>query len=101
MTPIEELIEKWRVNWTHDRPGHSLAMRKCADQLDAAKESIARWYRREALESLALWMTQHGFATGHGDTFEDLLSQLTWQVAEKRNPDERKKDTSKFSSGNL
>jgi hypothetical protein len=42
-------------------------------------------------ERLAKWMIQHGFATGHGDTFEDLLDAMTWQVAEKRNPDERKR----------
>jgi hypothetical protein len=51
-------------------------------------------------EMLAQWMIQHGFATGRGDTFQDLLDALTWQVAEGRNPDERKKDTSRFASGN-
>jgi hypothetical protein len=35
-------------------------------------------------ESLAAWMLSHGFATGHGDTFEDLLDELDWQIAELR-----------------
>ena len=35
-------------------------------------------------EQLAQWMIAHSFATGHGDTFADLLKELTWQVAELR-----------------
>jgi hypothetical protein len=33
-------------------------------------------------ERLATWMIQNGFATGHGDTVDDLLGELTWQVKE-------------------
>jgi len=33
-------------------------------------------------EQLARWMIRNGFATGHGDTFEDLLSELDWQITE-------------------
>jgi len=33
-------------------------------------------------EQLAAWMIAHSFATGHGDTFKDLLKELDWQVAE-------------------
>ena len=36
------------------------------------------------MEQLAAWMIANGFATGHGDTMEDLLRELTWQVAELR-----------------
>jgi uncharacterized protein YcaQ len=35
-------------------------------------------------EKLAQWMVEHRFATGHGDTFEDLLKELSWQVGEIR-----------------
>jgi hypothetical protein len=35
-------------------------------------------------EKLASWMVANGFATGHGDTIEDLLRELTWQVEELR-----------------
>jgi len=31
---------------------------------------------------LAQWMIQHGYATGHGDTVEDLLQELDWQIVE-------------------
>jgi hypothetical protein len=31
-------------------------------------------------ETLASWMLQHGFATGHGDTLDDLLTELGGQI---------------------
>jgi hypothetical protein len=31
---------------------------------------------------LAQWMIDHSYATGHGDTTEDLLQELEWQIAE-------------------
>ena len=31
-------------------------------------------------EKVAAWMIQRGYATGHGDTTEDLLKELDWQV---------------------
>ena len=33
-------------------------------------------------EKVAAWMIQRGYATGHGDTIEDLLVELEWQVRE-------------------
>lgn len=36
-------------------------------------------------EILAQWMMQRGYATGHGDTMEDLLVELDWQIAENWN----------------
>lgn len=35
-------------------------------------------------EKLASWMLANGFATGHGDTMDDLLRELTWQIEELR-----------------
>jgi hypothetical protein len=35
-------------------------------------------------EKVAKWMTEYGFATGHGDTLDDLLKELSWQVKELR-----------------
>jgi hypothetical protein len=28
-------------------------------------------------------MTERGYATGHGDTIEDLLTELDWQIREQ------------------
>jgi len=35
-------------------------------------------------EKLAQWMIQRGYATGHGDSMEDLLNELEWQIAENQ-----------------
>ena len=32
---------------------------------------------------LAAWMMSQGYATGHGDTIEELLQELDWQVREQ------------------
>jgi hypothetical protein len=32
---------------------------------------------------VASWMMAKGYATGHGDTTEDLLRELEWQVADR------------------
>ena len=32
---------------------------------------------------LATWMIERGYATGHGDTTEDLLKELDWQIDER------------------
>lgn len=44
---------------------------------------------RSDREKLAAWMIEHGFATGHGDSIDDLLKELSWQVAELRDQIER------------
>ena len=36
-------------------------------------------------EKVARWMMERGYATGHGDTTEDLLQELDWQIAENWN----------------
>jgi len=33
-------------------------------------------------ELIAAWIMKEGFATGHGDTAEEMLDELSWQVAE-------------------
>ena len=35
-------------------------------------------------EKVARWMIRNGYATGHGDTTEDLLDELEWQIAERK-----------------
>jgi hypothetical protein len=34
-------------------------------------------------EKIAQWMIERGYATGHGDTVEDLLKELEWQIRER------------------
>ena len=40
---------------------------------------VAAAERRKVAE----WMLQRSYATGHGDTVEDLLREIEWQVAER------------------
>jgi len=42
---------------------------------ETAGEAIGR-------ERVARWMIQRGYATGHGDSIEDLLEELEWQIRE-------------------
>jgi hypothetical protein len=34
-------------------------------------------------EKVAKWTVERGYATGHGDTVEDLLTEIDWQAAER------------------
>jgi O-methyltransferase involved in polyketide biosynthesis len=34
-------------------------------------------------QKVAQWMISRGYATGHGDTIEDLLKELDWQIEER------------------
>ena len=52
-----------------------------ADGLDVAK--FAELVRADEREKVAQWMIERGFATGHGDSIEDLLKELEWQVKER------------------
>ena len=47
-------------------------------------QEIAKELGTSDKERLAIWMIQHGFATGHGDTLDDLLHEMSWQIAELR-----------------
>ena len=38
---------------------------------------------QEERNKLAAWMMRQGYATGHGDTVEDLLKELDWQIEER------------------
>jgi hypothetical protein len=48
--------------------------REWRDRLEAAVKAER--------EKVSEWMIQQGYATGHGDTIEDLLKELEWQIAE-------------------
>jgi len=43
---------------------------------------FAALVRADERNKLAQWMIDRGYATGHGDTTEDLLQELEWQIAE-------------------
>ena len=50
-----------------------------ADKLERFAALVAAAER----EKVAAWMVAHLYATGHGDTTEDMLEELEWQIAER------------------
>jgi hypothetical protein len=48
------------------------------------EQAVIGSVRRYDKEKLAAWMIDNRFATGHGDTMDDLLRELTWQVQEMK-----------------
>lgn len=51
-----------------------------------SQEALERFFHMaQAAErnKVAQWMIGHSYATGHGDTTEDLLKELEWQVLER------------------
>ena len=52
---------------------------KTLDELERFAALVAAHER----EKVAQWMMAKGYATGHGDTIEDLLTELDWQVRER------------------
>ena len=58
---------------------HSHPSQDGPTKLERFAERIAAAER----EKVARWIIHKGYATGHGDTIEDLLTELEWQVAER------------------
>ena len=50
---------------------------------DETLERFAALVAKHEREKLAAWMMRQGYATGHGDTVEDLLKELEWQIEER------------------
>jgi len=47
-------------------------------EANAEQEAVDR-----CRELVADWMIENGFATGHGDTIQDLLAELRVQIKER------------------
>ena len=63
-------LEKWK----------GMALAKDGD--GRTVQEIEREAREAEREKVAKWMIQRSYATGHGDTLEDLLQELDWQIAD-------------------
>lgn len=51
--------------------------------VDTQLERFAALVAAAERNKVAQWMMTKGYATGHGDTVEDLLRELEWQVADR------------------
>ena len=50
---------------------------------DVGLERFAKLVAAAERNKVAQWMIDRSYATGHGDTVEDLLKELDWQVREE------------------
>ena len=64
----------FKVDWQHADVAEIKAKRY---------EYFAALVAKHERENLADWMIERGYATGHGDTIDDLLKELEWQIAER------------------
>lgn len=53
-----------------------------ADMHFPALERFAALVAAHERNKMARWMMEKGYATGHGDTIEDMLKELDWQARE-------------------
>jgi len=70
----------FRVSPILDKPTSPPATAAPAEVLELAVAVAEKQDR----ETVAAWMIQEGFATGHADTLEDLLRELRWQIHDLR-----------------
>jgi hypothetical protein len=68
--------EIWRV--AYRTGGHRPWTSMTVSQLQVFQKMVAKDHR----EVLAKFIMDHDLATGHGNTFEDLLKELSWQIKE-------------------
>jgi hypothetical protein len=56
----------------------------CDSEIEELAQIERLFHMAQAAErnKLAHWMMAQGYATGHGDTTEDLLEELDWQITE-------------------
>ena len=68
----------------HQKPKSYLESTGLMDKLEA--DDAQTWAAVAMIvnrEKVAKWMISRGYATGHGDTIEDLLRELDWQIEER------------------
>ncbi len=57
-------------------------MGKFPDDIALIFERFAALVAAAERQKVAAWMIERSYATGHGDTAEDLLKEMEWQVRE-------------------
>ncbi len=68
----------------HQKPKSFLESTGLMDKLEA--DDAQTWAAVAMIvnrQKVAQWMIDRGYATGHGDTIEDLLRELDWQIEER------------------
>jgi hypothetical protein len=73
MIDKEDII---RMAWKANLPSCHITHPKALERFAALVAAHER-------EKVAHWMVKCSYATGHGDTIEDLLTEIDWQAAER------------------
>lgn len=84
MTPQELIAElRSRINplYASQMGTESYERRLCAEALEAQADQI-----NEARNKLAAWMLKRGYPTGHGDTVDQLMAELTAELDKALKP---------------
>ena len=50
---------------------------------DVGLERFAALVAAAEREKVAQWMIAQGYSTGHGDTLENLLAEIEWQIEDR------------------
>jgi hypothetical protein len=77
----KKIMEEQIAEIIHRAPGESIPYPDRLKLADRIKELMTRAEAAEA--KVALWMSSRGYATGHGDTVEDMLVELEGQAKER------------------
>ena len=56
---------------------------ECFEDYEKATGQGAALVAADERNKLVAWMIKHSYATGHGDTIEDLLKELEWQIEDR------------------
>jgi hypothetical protein len=66
------------------------AAKKVLEALDSNIKVMVQKAVEAEREKVAAWMMARGYATGHGNTIEELLQELDWQIREQGVSNERR-----------
>ena len=75
---ISDILFKWESDISSGA-GHN--------HRDSVAKQIIELCQKEQLEKVVLWALNQGFATGHADTIESLLEEISLDIAELRRRD--------------
>ena len=80
VTGIDEDLERFAALVIAEKEKQIIAAN--APEIERINTYIKELVAEHEREKLAAWMMSQGYATGHGDSTENLLKELEWQIEE-------------------
>ena len=75
------------IVWDHDDPDGRFKSGDPIGYREFARRKVGAPPVKDARTRIAIWMIARGYATGHGDTIEDLLVELEGQAKRRKHQD--------------